>query len=100
MGSRRPKPDLPPVYLGEVRKLGIAVSFRCCICGSSKDIDPHTLPHPDERTMADLVDVARCLTCNRVRGGISVGPEMKPWVKHLRATKQEDRIPYIVRGMM
>ncbi|MDF1599746.1 hypothetical protein PZ895_08140 [Mesorhizobium sp. YIM 152430] len=100
MSSRRYKPDLPPVTLGEVRALGISLSFRCSICNSIKDIDPRDLPQSDAATMHDLVEVAHCTRCNRTRGGISVNPDLKPWVKHLRETGQDDRVPYIVRGTM
>jgi hypothetical protein len=100
MGRTIHKPDIPPILLGEVRSLGIMLSFKCTICMHSRMIDPKSLTHDDGVTLHDLAHYARCTPCNRRRGGIGISPDMRPWVRHLRATGQFERVPYVVRGLM
>ena len=83
--------DLPPVRLGELRKASVPLAVSCPVCSHRANVDPTRVRGPDNLDIKELTSCFRCQKCLR-RGGMSVSPESKPWVWHLRRTRQFHRI--------
>lgn len=81
------------IYLGEVRAARLALYVRCPICLHTAEIPAMQMPLPDDFDMNDVGHRLKCSQCRR-RGGHSVYPDHQPWVRHLRATGQEHRLPW------
>lgn len=93
MGRRKWRKQ-PPVYLSELREVGIDLSLTCSLCVHGGTVKLQALDHlPGTWTMADLAKLTRCSNCNRHRCA-SVTPESRPWIAHLRRTGQHNRLPF------
>lgn len=86
------RPQLPPIFLAELREQGIPVSVDCPVCHRRATIAATEIPLPDEADMSRLEAALKCGGCGR-RGGISACPESIPWVRWLKRTGQRDRLP-------
>jgi hypothetical protein len=79
---------LPPITLGEVRRLGFPLSIPCGLCNHSAVLPLDAAKGlPDDATMRDVARRLRCTKCARPRGG-SVQPYPRLWIAHLRQTGQ------------
>ena len=88
-----PRPELPPILLGELKRANIPIDVTCPLCRHTATLDPNDLPLPDSFNMSAVGHSMRCTKCTR-RGGINVYPVPKAWVRHLRATGQKHRVPW------
>ena len=88
-----PRPNLPPILLGELRRARIAITVRCPICNREAEMSPEVVRLPDSTDMNTLGHAMRCTGCNR-KGGINCYPVPKAWVRYLRQTRQTDRMPW------
>ena len=89
--SRDPK---PPIFVGEVRRLGFPLTVSCGLCNHSAVLPLAVAKDlPDDATMHDIAVRLRCTGCTRPRGG-SVMPLSRLWIAHLRQTGQRHRLPY------
>lgn len=88
--------DLPPVRLGELRKANVPLAVSCPLCSHRANVDPIRVRGPDSLDIKELTSRFRCQKCLR-HGGMSVTAETKPWVWHLRRTRQFFRIPAMAR---
>jgi hypothetical protein len=85
---------LPPIHLGEVRRLGFPLITVCGLCNHSAMLPLAVAKDlPDDATMHDIAVRLRCTGCTRPRGG-SVMPLSRLWIAHLRQTGQRHRLPY------
>ncbi len=90
-----PRPPLPPILLGEVHEAGLALSIRCGppYCFHMAEIPAGEIALPGQLDMNEVGRRLRCTACGR-RGGNSVYPDHRGWVRHLRATGQRERLPW------
>lgn len=84
---------LPPIFLGEVRAAGARLSASCPVCRHTSWLDPAVLVQPDDIGLIELGRLLRCGGCGR-RGGCGAVPEVEPWVRWLRRTRQISRLPW------
>ena len=85
---------VPPVLLGEVRRLGFPIHLSCPVCVHNAVVPVSAFAgFPDELPVHDIGHAARCTSCGR-RGGASAHPHHRLWVAHLRQTGQRHRLPY------
>lgn len=87
------RPELPPIFLGELRRERIQIMARCGICGRMTMLDPAGLNLPDDADMNRVAHALRCMECGRV-GGNNAHPEPQPWVRYLRRSGQRHREPW------
>jgi hypothetical protein len=85
---------LPPVLLGDVRRLGFPIHLCCPVCNHSAAVPIGTFAAlPEGLTVLDLGHAVRCSRCGR-RGGASAHPHHRLWVAYQRQTGQRHRLPY------
>lgn len=71
----------------------MTLDIRCPRCRRNVEIPAASLSLPDPLDMDEVASRLRCTGCNR-RGGMSVYPHHKGWVRYLRSTGQRHRLPW------
>jgi hypothetical protein len=85
---------LPPVLLGEVRRLGFPLHLTCPVCVHNAVVPVSAFEgFPDDLDVHDIGHAAHCTSCGR-RGCAGAHADHRLWVAHLRQTGQRHRLPY------
>lgn len=87
---------IPPVLLGELRKIGVRLHVVCPLCSHLTYLDPNKVKGSYDTPIKELSSRLRCTKCLR-KGGINVTEETIPWVHYLRRTGQYHRLTNMMR---